>query len=73
MDSSHPLYWELTPTLDHVVPVTRGGQDRLENWITTSMIINARKGTYTLDELGWKLLPPGDRNEWDGLITLFIS
>ena len=57
MESCHPAYWELAPTLDHVVPVARGGQDSIENWVTASMLSNARKANWTLDELGWTLLP----------------
>ncbi|HBZ29901.1 MAG TPA: HNH endonuclease, partial [Nitrosomonas nitrosa] len=30
MDACHIAYWELSPTLDHVVPVTLGGA---EKWI----------------------------------------
>ena len=72
MESCHPMYWELAPTLDHVIPVARGGQDRLENWVTTSMLSNAGKANWTLEELGWTLLSPGNLAEWDGLITTFL-
>lgn len=72
MESCHPMYWELTPTLDHLVPIARGGQDRMENWITTSMLSNSSKANWTLDELGWTLLPPGDLAEWDGLVGSFV-
>jgi hypothetical protein len=32
---SHFAYYELCPTIDHVVPVTRGGSDSSENLVTT--------------------------------------
>jgi hypothetical protein len=53
----HPMYWELFPTIDHVVPVTRGGADAEANWVTTSMLRNAAKAHWSLEELGWTLHP----------------
>ena len=41
---THPAYWELYPSLDHVVPVARGGADDESNAVTTSMVRNAAKG-----------------------------
>jgi hypothetical protein len=73
MDSCHPAYWELSPTLDHILPIARGGLDQPDNWITASMLNNARKANWTLEELGWALLPPGNLAEWDGLISNFIQ
>ena len=52
MAKSHLVYWELFPTIDHLVPVARGGADSEDNWITTSMLKNQAKGHWTLDELG---------------------
>jgi hypothetical protein len=36
------------------------------------MLRNSAKSNWTLDELGWKLLPPGAISEWDGLPPRFI-
>jgi len=72
MDSCHIAYWELAPTLDHVMPIARGGADEPKNWVTTSMLSNVRKANWTLDELGWPLLPGGSLAEWDGLIGYFM-
>jgi hypothetical protein len=71
--ATHPAYWELFPTIDHVVPVTRGGKDSEENWVTTSMVLNAAKANWTLEELGWSLHPPGSPTEWDGLMGCFAE
>ncbi|MGH9957546.1 MAG: HNH endonuclease [Pyrinomonadaceae bacterium] len=71
MTETHPAYWELFPTIDHVVPVARGGPDTEANWVTTSMLRNSAKGNWTLDELGWHLLPPHNLKEWDGLLGWF--
>lgn len=38
MSECHIAYWELSPTIDHVVPVARGGADDETNWITTLLI-----------------------------------
>jgi 5-methylcytosine-specific restriction endonuclease McrA len=72
-DATHPAYWELSPTVDHVVPVSRGGKDNESNWVTTSMVRNSAKLNWTLDELGWSLKPPGDLRVWDGLIQWFLQ
>jgi hypothetical protein len=56
-----------------VLPVSRGGSDDESNWITTSMVRNAAKSAFTLDELGWSLHPAGNIAEWDGLVGWFID
>ena len=71
-DACHFAFWELFPTIDHVVPVSRGGLDREDNWVSTSMLLNAAKANFTLEELGWTLHQPGDVNHWDGLTGWFM-
>jgi hypothetical protein len=73
MDLTHPAFWELFPTIDHVVPVARGGADTEENWVTTSQLRNSAKANWTLEELSWKLVPPGSIKEWDGLSQWFVN
>jgi 5-methylcytosine-specific restriction endonuclease McrA len=73
MSDCHIAYYELSPTMDHVVPVTRGGADDESNWVTTSMLRNSAKANWTLEELGWKLVPPGDLKDWDGLTQLYVE
>jgi hypothetical protein len=73
IDACHFGYWELCPTVDHVLPVSRGGTDDESNWITTSMVRNAAKASFTLDELGWSLHPSGNIDDWDGLLGWFID
>jgi hypothetical protein len=67
MSESHIVYWELFPSIDHVVPVARGGADDESNWVTTSMLRNSAKSQWTLEELGWSLLPASTDCTWDGL------
>jgi hypothetical protein len=73
MDETHPAFWDLFPTIDHVVPIARGGVDGEANWITTSMPQNAAKANWTLEELGWSLHAPGSLVEWDGLMGFFLE
>jgi hypothetical protein len=69
---THPAFWELSPTIDHVVPLARGGLDEEANVVTTSMVRNAAKSNWLLRELGWpeELAPP--RAGWDGLLPWFL-
>jgi hypothetical protein len=69
----HFAFYELSPTIDHVLPVSRGGSDSEDNWVTTSMVRNSAKANFTLEELGWSLCPAGDMEEWDGLMGWFVA
>ncbi|MDV8007016.1 HNH endonuclease [Rhodococcus sp. IEGM 1318] len=73
MTATHFAFWELSPTIDHLVPIARGGADDETNWATTSMLRNSAKGHWTLDELGWTITPAGDYQHWDGLTDWFIE
>lgn len=72
-DKCHIAFYELFPTLDHIVPITRGGADHPNNWVTTSMVRNAAKANFTLEEVGWSLRSPGNIHEWDGLTAWFLD
>ena len=73
MSESHIVYWELFPTIDHLVPISRDGADAEQNWVTTSMLWNTAKSNWTLEELGWELKPKGDIKNWDGLTGWFLK
>jgi hypothetical protein len=73
MSESHIVYWELFPTVDHIIPVARGGKDEESNWVTTSMLGNSAKSNWTLEELKWTLMPPGDYKQWDGMLNWFLK
>ncbi len=70
---THPAYYELSATIDHLVPVSRGGSNEESNLVTTSMIKNSAKGNCTLEELGWTVHPKGNIGEWDGLLSWFVD
>ncbi len=72
-DECHMAYWEFQPTIDHIVPIAHGGEDKVANWATTSMVNNSAKSNFTLEQLGWTLKSQGDITEWDGLSQLFIK
>ncbi len=72
MDEGHMAYWELFPTIDHVIPVAKGGADNESNWVCCSMLTNSIKSSWTLDQLQWKLLPPGDIEKWDGMFPWLL-
>ncbi len=55
------------------MPVSRGGPDDETNWVTTSTFKNAAKANFTLEELGWHLLPANPTGDWDGLTSWFKS
>lgn len=70
---SHVAYWDLQPTMDHIVPITLGGRNEPSNWVTTSMKGNLAKKNYTLQQLNWQLHPKGNIQDWDGLSRLFVE
>ena len=73
MTESHIVDYALFPTIDHVLPIARGGSNHADHWGTTSMVLNSAKANFTLDELRWTLLPPGDPARWDGLLHCFLE
>ena len=70
---THIAFWELFPTVDHRVPVSRGGPDNESNWVTASMPTNQVKAHRTVADLGWELHLPGAWEEWDGLSRWLVN
>lgn len=69
----HMVFWYLSPTIDHVEPVARGGPDTTDNLVCTSMPRNDAKRHWTLKELGWRRYPRGSLLQWDGLLGRFME
>eukprot|EP00210_Caulerpa_lentillifera_P007832 g7474.t1 len=42
-------------TVDHVIPISKGGTNHWENVVTACRSCNNRKGNRTLEQIGWKL------------------
>jgi hypothetical protein len=73
MAECHIAYWQLAPTVDHVIPLARGGAAKDElNLLTTSMLRNGAKANFLIEELGWQVFPEGNFQEWDGLVGWFV-
>ena len=63
---THRSFWDISATVDHVVPVSRGGGlDEIENLTTACARCQYQKRNHELAVLGWELrsAPPSD---WDG-------
>lgn len=73
MTKCHMAFWELFPTIDHILPIACGGKDEPENWVTTSMINNSIKSNWTLEQLRWKIEPAGKLEDWDGVTLEFVE
>lgn len=72
MSECHFAYWQLLPTIDHIIPVSRDGEDNESNWVCTSQLRNSIKSSWLLEEVGWQLHEPGNLKEWDGLLNWFM-
>ena len=73
MSECHIAWWQLFPTIDHKVPIARGGNNDIENLVCTSMLRNSAKGNFLLEELKWEMFPSGNYSEWDGMTDWFIQ
>ena len=72
-DECHQAWWNLFPSIDHIVPIAFGGTNDEENLVCTSMKKNLAKSTSTLEEIGWKIYPAGNLQDWDGLFSWFMN
>ncbi|WP_152024966.1 hypothetical protein [Candidatus Filomicrobium marinum] len=72
-DETHEAYWSHTASLEHIDPVAVGGTETEDNWITTSMARNQVRSRYTLDSLGWKIMPRALLADWDGGVRTFVD
>jgi len=70
---SHQGLWDLFPTIDHVIPVSCGGEDVRANWVTTSMTLNMFKSNKSMDSLGWSVCSMETSSDWDGLTSWYAN
>ena len=73
MSDCHRAYWELFPTCDHIKPIAVGGNDSIENIVTTSMNMNSAKSNFSMEEIGFNLHEKGNIQEWDGMISWYLE
>jgi hypothetical protein len=72
--SFHPTrYRRKYPSIDHVVAVTNGGANIIDNYLSVSLRTNTIKNNKALGELGWIVQPPGDLADWDGETSWFVG
>jgi hypothetical protein len=73
MDECHIAYWDLYPTIDHMIPFAKKGKHEKDNWVLTSQLRNSLKSHWTLEELGWKICPHETLKKWDGMTRWFLD
>lgn len=73
MSECYLAYWELLPTIDHIIPVSRRGSDEESNWACTSQLRNSAKSNCLFEELGWHIHEPGNLKDWDDLVKWFMD
>ena len=71
-NDTHPAFWELTASCDHLKPVARGGTNNIDNLVTACYKCNSIKTNWTLEELRWELHEPTN-DSWDGLVGIFLQ
>lgn len=57
-------YSEKELTLDHIIPVVKGGKKTWENIVTACIRCNQRKGHRTLEDIGFQLFKKPKRPSW---------
>lgn len=75
----HWVYWRLWPTVDHRVPIAKGGHaTSMDNLVTTSQMTNSAKGAWTDEAAPAHMrvslidLATVQRESWDGLMPWFV-
>src|SRR4051794_30559305 len=64
---THRAYWDISTSVDHIHPVSRGGAwQATENLATACYRGQDQKSNRYLSELGWELRRP-ERSGWHGL------
>ncbi|MHB1000753.1 MAG: HNH endonuclease [Armatimonadota bacterium] len=70
LSDCHVAYWQYGASIDHVIPVARGGSSKDEcNLVTSCYKCNSIKNYWLLEELRWSLQPAAN-DDWDGLSSM---
>ena len=64
--AGHIVYLTHSASLEHVIPLARGGADESSNFVTTCYGCNDARGDRTLEEMVWSLQPRRSAS-WRGL------
>jgi hypothetical protein len=72
LDSTHPIYWTHTASLEHMVAWSTDGTNDVEkNLITACSRCQYAKNYYPLEIIGWEIGPiVGQLGQWSGLKDL---
>ena len=62
------VFWTHSVSIEHHVPLARGGSNDSSNIVTSCYQCNDVKKYYLAEELGWSLRP-AKHSEWDGLVS----
>jgi hypothetical protein len=70
-DEAHPACWMLMASVDHVHPVTGGGESAVpKNLVCACWPCNLTKSNLPLERLGWELRPI-PKMDWDGFTGVY--
>ena len=69
---THPLFNDITTSCEHIIPLSRGGDDDDRNLAAACARCQYMKSDWLLAELNWKLYEGRD-SDWDGLTGLFLA
>lgn len=73
MSECHIAYWRYAASIDHIIPVARGGDaSSKENLVTSCYMCNSIKQNWLIDELRWQIQPIGI-TDWNGLSSRLPS
>jgi 5-methylcytosine-specific restriction endonuclease McrA len=62
------VFWTHCASIEHHVPLARGGGNDSQNIVTSCYQCNDVKSYYLAEELGWSLRPV-EKSQWDGLTS----
>jgi 5-methylcytosine-specific restriction endonuclease McrA len=70
-DRAHPLVWTHLASLEHVKPWSTGGDNSLDNLVTTCSLCNYTKNNASVAQLNWQVnVETREDIVWDGLTSL---
>lgn len=64
--NTHLLVWALWPSVDHIIPVSKGGLNMLDNYTIANSKVNMFKAKFHHEEIGLEMKKHQD-SEWNGL------
>ena len=75
-DARHQFIEKRMATVDHIIPLSRGGSDTIDNYVTACWECNLKYREKTFDEGKPKPLPINKKAaklNWDGFSSLYLK